>query len=81
MGYWAFLHLGSSCCYLRKLSKTKGVDGSEGKVMETDGGAATATARALLPARRPGVHPSPNSGRGTGLRGRPSMPCYRFSSA
>lgn len=78
MGYRAFLHLGSSCCYLRKLSKTKEVDRSEGKVMETDGGAATATAGALLLARCPEAHPSPNSRRGAGLGGRTSMPCYRF---
>lgn len=78
MGYWAFLHLGSSCCYLRKLSRTKGVDRSEGKVMETDGGAAKATARALLLARCPEASPSPNSRRGAGLGGRTAMPCCRF---
>ena len=48
MGYWAVLRLGSSCCCLRKLNETNGVDGSEGEVMETDAGADMATALLLL---------------------------------
>ena len=68
MGYWAVLRLGSSCCCLRKLNETNGVDGSEGEVMETDAGADMATARTLLLALHPGAHPSPTQKERLGWR-------------